>query len=110
MAPEERAALYVKAGNIFAAKTLGEASDLLDAAIREAVEAHEVTARQFHASLAWIEDQKAEIKRLREALEEIEYMGHDAPVTFVGTELEWAHRRASLMQAIARRAASKGET
>ena len=46
--------------------------------------------------------------KLREALDEIQGMGFDMPMTLELTEEQWARRRASLMQQIAR--AALGET
>lgn len=45
-----------------------------------------------------------EVAVLIEALTAIVYMGHDAPATFAGTDLDWANRRAAQMQADARAA------
>lgn len=46
---------------------------------------------------------------LLEALEEIEGMGHSEPMTWAGSELDWAKRRAGIMQTIARAAIAKAK-
>jgi len=47
---------------------------------------------------------RAERDNLRKALDEIQGMGFDMPMTLELTEEQWARRRASLMQQIARKA------
>lgn len=47
-------------------------------------------------------DVRAENARLTEAIETIAYMGHDAPMTWCWTDLDWANRRAGKMQLIAK--------
>lgn len=46
----------------------------------------------------------AENDRLREALEVVAYMGHDAPMTWAGSDYEWEKRRSGMMQSAARAA------
>jgi hypothetical protein len=47
---------------------------------------------------------EAEVARLRDALDGILHVGHDAPATFAGDEADWQARRARHMQSIARAA------
>lgn len=46
----------------------------------------------------------AKVERLEEALEVVAHMGHDAPMTWAGSEHDWDKRRSAMMQSAARAA------
>jgi hypothetical protein len=61
--------------------------------------------KEIHANACLI----AAAPDLLEALERIEGMGHSEPMTWAGSELDWAKRRAGIMQNIARAAIAKAK-